>query len=182
MTIIRGSLFSGSSLAVPSGQIDLRPPKIIVGLSLTLLAERDSLPPGVVTLPAILDTGFNRTCEIDEWHLVRWAGLHKEHLETVAKDKVHDGRRYDLCKATLWLHRDPFRGPQAPRTRPPMLLSRSTQIRVMATTGKPNPRLPLLGLNALIENRLQAQIDGDNSRFRLYRSIKSILSSFILNS
>jgi hypothetical protein len=182
MIIIRGPLYRGRFLAVPSGQIDLRPPKIIVGVSLTLLGERGSLPPGVVTLPAILDTGFNRTFEIDEGHLVRWAGIHKEHLETIARDKVHDDRKYDLCKATLWLHRVPFEGPLAPRAIPPMLLARSTQIRVMATTGKPNPRLPLLGLNALIENKLQARIDGENTWFRIDRSIKSILSSFFANS
>ena len=41
----------------------------------------------------------------------------------------------------------------------------------MASIGKPNPRLPLLGLTALIENHLQVAIDGENSRFRVYRSL-----------
>ena len=80
ITILRGRFSHRSEIDVPLGRIDLRPPKIIVGVSLTLVGEGKSFPQRVITLPAILDTGFNRTLEIDEWHLVRWAGLRKEHL------------------------------------------------------------------------------------------------------
>jgi hypothetical protein len=59
------------------------------------------------------------------------------------------------------------------------MLDSATQVRVMATTGKPNPRLPLLGLDTLIQNDLQLRIDGAASRFRIYRSLKSIVSSFL---
>jgi hypothetical protein len=55
----------------------------------------------VITLPAILDTGFNRIFEIDEWHLVRWAGLRKEHLEMADKERFHEGRKYALCTANI---------------------------------------------------------------------------------
>jgi hypothetical protein len=78
ITILRGSFFRNPEIEVPSGRVDLRPPKIIVGLSLTLVGEGDSFPQRVITMPAILDTGFNRTLEIDEWHLVHWAGIHKD--------------------------------------------------------------------------------------------------------
>jgi hypothetical protein len=182
MTIIRSALFRGSYLAVPGGRLDLRPPKIIVGLSVTLPSEDEALPQTAVILPAVLDTGVNRTLEIDEWHLLRWAGIHKEHLGTVAKDKVRDGRKYDLREANVWLHRTPYEGPTAPRTKSPILLEASTQIRVMATVGKPNPRLPLLGLDALIENKLQLRINGANTRFRIYRSIGTIVSSLFNDS
>jgi hypothetical protein len=66
ITILSGSCFRNPEIEVPSGRVDVRPPKIIVGISLTLLGEESSLPQAVVTLPAILDTGFNRTLEIDE--------------------------------------------------------------------------------------------------------------------
>ena len=98
ITILRGSFFRHKEIEVPSGRVDLRPPKIIVGISLTLVGEY-AFPHGAVTLPAILDTGFNRTLEIDEWHLVKWAGLRKEHLKSIAKDRLHEGRKYDLCAA-----------------------------------------------------------------------------------
>jgi len=48
----------------------------------------------------------------------------------------------------------------------------------MAPIGKPNPRLPLLGLTALADNKLQACIDGENSRFRIYKYLKSSLIDF----
>jgi hypothetical protein len=176
ITILRGSFFRNQEIEVPSGRVDLRPPKIIVGISLTLAGEEDSLPPGVVTLPAILDTGFNRILEIDEGHLVRWAGLHKEHLDPIEKDKSHEGRKYDLCRANIWLHRTTYSGPRRPPARSPLLLGKSTHVRVMAPIGKPHPRLSLLGLMALVENNLQVFIDGERSRFRIEKSLRSSLS------
>ena len=176
ITILRGSFCHNQQIEVPSGRVDLRPPKIIVGISLTLLGERDHLPQGVITLPAILDTGFNRILEIDEWHLVKWAGIHKEHLRPIETGKSHEGRKYDLRRANLWLHRTPYKGPRIPRDRLPILLRKSDQVRVMAPIGKPHPRLPLLGLTALIANKLQVRIDGENSRFRIYKSLRSSLS------
>jgi hypothetical protein len=176
ITILRGSFFRDQEIEVPSGRVDLRPPKIIVGISPTLAGEEDSLPQGVVTLPAILDTGFNRILEIDEWHLVKWADLHKEHLDPIETDKSHEGRKYDLCRANLWLHRTPYAGPRTPPARSPILLRRSRHVRVMAPIGKPNPRLPLFGLTALMANNLQVFIDGENSRFRIEKSLRSSLS------
>ena len=176
ITILRGSLFRQNEIDVPFGRVDLRPPKIIVGISLTLVGEEYGFSQDVITLPAILDTGFNRMLEIDEWHLVRWAGLRKEHLELTAKDRFHEGRKYDLYEANIWLHRTPYAGPRTPPARSPLLLEDSRQVRVMAPVGKPNPRLPLLGLTALIANNLQVLIDGENSRFRIERSLRSRLS------
>jgi hypothetical protein len=178
ITIVSGSFCHRKEIEVPSGRIDLRPPKIIVGVSLTLVGEGTSLNQRAIALPAILDTGFNRTFEIDEWHLARWAGLRKEYLNPAAKNNSDDGRKYDLCEARIWLHRTPYEGPQAPRARPPLLLKESRQVRVMASIGKPNPRLPLLGLTALIENQLQVAIDAENSRFRVYRSLGVSLSEW----
>ncbi len=176
-TILRGSFFRNQGIEVPSGRLDLRPPKIIVGISPTLVGE-STLPQGVITLPAILDTGFNRVLEIDEWHLIHWAGLHKEHLVPIETDKSHEGRKYDVCRANLWLHRTPYEGPRTPRVRSPLLLYKSRQVRVMAPMGKPNPRLPLLGLTALMQNHLRVSIDGENARFRVYKSFRLSLSDW----
>ncbi len=178
ITIVHGSLSPRKEIDVLSGRIDLRPPKILVGVSLTLVGEGKSFNQRVITMPAILDTGFNRTFEIDEWHLMRWAGLRKEHLNPAAKNQSDDGRKYDLCEANIWLHRTPYEGPRTPRAQPPLLLERSSQVRVMAPIGKPNPRLPLLGLTALIENHMRVAIDGENSRFRAYKSLGVSLSEW----
>jgi hypothetical protein len=178
ITILHGRFSLRKEIDVPYGRIDLRPPKIIVGVSLTPISEGKSFPQDAITLPVILDTGFNRTLEIDESHLIKWAGLRKEHLVPAADNKSQDGRKYDLCEANIWLHRTPYEGQQTPRARSPLLLERSSQVRVMAPIGKPNPRLPLLGLTALIRNQLQVAIDAENSRFRVYRSLGVSLSEW----
>jgi hypothetical protein len=174
-TILRSPFFRNQVIEVPSGHLDLRPPKIIVGISLTLVGE-STFPQGAVILPSILDTGFNRTFEIDESHLLRWAGLRKDHLKSIEKNRSQDGRKYDLCEAKIWLHRTPYTGPRMPPVRSPLLLAESRQVRVMSSIGKPDPRLPLLGLMALVENHLQLSIDGENPRFRVYKSLRLSLS------
>jgi hypothetical protein len=129
-------------------------------------------------MPAILDTGFDRTLEIDEWHLIRWAGLHKEHLDPTEKAKSQEGRKYDLCRARIWLHRTPYEGLRTSQPRPPLLLEKSTQVRVMAPIGKPHPRLPLLGLTALIANKLKLALDGENSHYRVHKSLRVALAQW----
>jgi hypothetical protein len=178
ITILGGSFCRNQQIEVPSGRVDLRPPKMIVGISLTIPGEEDSLPQRVTTLPEILDTGFNRTLEMDEWHLVHWAWLRKEHLELAEGDRFHEGRKYALCGANIWLHRTAYAGPSTARARAPIRLRSSRQVRVMAPAGKPNPRLPHLGLTALIANNLRVCIDGENSHFRIYRSLRSSLSDW----
>ena len=48
----------------------------------------------------------------------------------------------------------------------------------MTPIGKPDPRLPLLGLMALVENDLQLTIDGGNTRFRIYKSLRLFLTDW----
>ena len=70
ITILRGSFSRTSEIDVPFGRVDLRPPKVIVGDQPdSARGGRCPVPRNVVTLPAVLDTGFNRTLEIDESHL-----------------------------------------------------------------------------------------------------------------
>jgi hypothetical protein len=99
-------------------------------------------------------------------------------LEVAAKDRFHDGRKYALGVANIWLHRTPYAGPRTPPARPPLLLVASRQVRVMAPVGQPNPRLPLLGLMVLVNNKLNLSISGENSHFRIYKSLRLSLSDF----
>src|SRR5262249_8139925 len=102
----------------------------------------------------------------------------KENLVPIEKAKSHEGRKYDLCEARIWLHRTPYIRPRMPRVRSPLLLTKSRQVRVMAPMAKPNPRLPLHGLTALIQNQLRVSIDGENTRFRVYKSLRLSLSDW----
>lgn len=151
-------------------RIDVRPPQMIVGVSVTHQKESQRFPEGAWAFPAILDTGFNRTLEIDERHLKRWTSLDKSYLTPVPprKNRPPDPRYTDYF-ATTWLHRAPYVDPRSDQYGAPFHMSQTGIIRVMnAVDEEPFPRLPLLGLQALASNNLNLKIDGRSGNFRIY--------------
>jgi hypothetical protein len=150
--------------------VEVRRPKIIVGISLT---------PDLITtfsdtslvFPAILDTGCNTGFEIDEQHLELWTGTSKKLFNYIIRHDRPGGRSYVTRSANIWLHLEPYAGPRFVGPRMPFLLMRTDEITVMDRSGgEPYPRFPLLGLQALIDNHLQVMVDGFASRFDIYES------------
>ena len=173
------------SLETSSGWIaDIHPPKLIVGLSLTLDTEL-SFPRGVRAFPAILDTGLNRTLEIDERHLTEWSDYDESWLVAIEggqtlKDKESSVSDYYVSNAHIWLHRTPYENPSKLATKSPVLLKRSLQVRVMAPkTAHPWPPLPLLGLEALTANDLQLCINSKRCEFTISCSLTSFVLDFM---
>ncbi len=151
-------------------KFDIRPPKIIVGLSVTLPAERKFLQ-GVWTFPAALDTGLNRTLEIDERHLEKWAGTRKSYLRIIKTNQQSDNGRYDECAVNIWLHRSPYTNPKSDRYDKPLHLENSGSIRVMhPLADRLKPRLPILGLQALIDTDLDLKVETRRGVFVIWRS------------
>ena len=104
----------------------------------------------VPRLPAILDIGNNHNFAITDAHLLKWAGIHAASLIQL-KSMRERGKKVPLVDAGLWLHTDgePFK------------------IRIhegIAVYDGDWPRLPILGLRALTENKLQIFIYGDTKR------------------
>lgn len=159
------------SLGVPASTVDLRPPQLVVGISLTLPEEED-FPEGVNIFPALIDTAYNRTLEIDEQHLVQWAGFHKDWLISLEKNRHLRGRAYGIFDANIWLHRLPYLKLRRPLARSPRLLE-CHQIRVMEPIGDPSPRLPIVGLDALVTDGLRLSVDGYTGNFRISQSLRS---------
>jgi hypothetical protein len=150
--------------------IDIRPPKIIVGISITVAGER-AFPSGAWTVPAVLDTGLNRALEIDERHLERWAGIKKSYLRVITPKKKLDDRSYETCLANIWLHRSTYTTPKSEDYKDPLLLQKSDTIRVIVpSTPTPWPRLPLVGLQALLDNNLHLKIDSRAGTFVISNS------------
>jgi hypothetical protein len=169
--------------------LDLKSRQIVVGISISDDSEpyfREDLP----IIPAILDTGFNKTFSIHQFFLEQSAHIAKDYL---AVDNPADGSEttyqdhpYDTCYATLWLHRSPF-APNATRTpaRRPLRLGKSNRIFVFKYKQNQNhrnvniddiyPRMPLLGMQALMANKLRHFVDGERSSFRISRSFRSWL-------
>ncbi len=153
-------------------RFDVRPPKIIVGLSVTVQSER-KFPESVWTFPAALDTGFNRVLEIDERHLERWTGVRKAYLNILTRNQESDSGTFDECGANIWLHRSPYKNPRGERDQVPrpLHLEQSSVVRVMHPQGQKHvPRIPLLGLQALIDNNLQLKLDPRRGTFVLSRT------------
>jgi hypothetical protein len=145
-------------------RVNLKADEIIVWVSLSVqkaLDWRTDTP----RFPAILDTAHTHYFSIQEQHLGRWAGLRPEMLRLLGHLR-QAGRRLPLHAANLWLHpnvpgeRDRLLG------RPPQLLEIRRGIAVYPDEAR-FPRLPLLGMRTVRDNRLHVAVDGERQRLTL---------------
>jgi hypothetical protein len=145
-------------------RVQIRAYEIIVWISLRpkgALAWHLDLPP----FPAILDTGHTHNFSIREDHLSRWAGLDTARLRSLGNLR-QQGRLIPLHAANVWLHQNVRRNRDQLLDRPPQLLELPRGIAVHpVATGF--PRLPLLGLRALIANNLHLTLVGDQALVNL---------------
>jgi len=136
-------------------RVPIKPYQIIVWVSLTARPVVE-LPPTAPRLLALLDTGHNHNFSLQDRHLAQWAGLDAA-LPRVGRIR-EGGRDLPLHAANVWLHpnlrgkRDAFSGA------PPLLLPLDQGIAVYPG-GSSFPRLPLLGLRALVRNKLHVALD-----------------------
>ncbi len=147
-----------TSLRFGDRYVTIHANQILVWVSVHLsgvLAPDEKIP----KLPALVDTGNNFGLSVQDRHLREWAGIDPGMLE-VRGDIAIDGKVVTRRTATVWLYpnlpgrHDPSRG------RPPFRLSLRNGIAVYGRDAiPPGPRLPLLGLPALIENDLDFWLD-----------------------
>jgi hypothetical protein len=170
---------------VGSTHITVKSRQIVVGISIAIDSDNEFRPDRPI-IPAILDTGFNQTFAIHQYHLEESAGIPKPALAYSGATKTYLGHDYDRCFASIWLHRAPFQARQATQTSlRPVLLSRSKEIIVYKynkmqqakNIGENDvyPRLPLLGMEALTLNQLRLYVNGKRFSFRISRSFMSWL-------
>ena len=129
--------------------------QIIIWMSITP-ADSDDPPSGLHRFPVILDTGHSFYFAMQEQHLLRWAGFSPGNLPVTGHIR-HRGERVELRKAKLWLHQN----------EPGSTLFTQKCIRLNTIKGvevfsdrNNHPRLPLLGLRALLGNDLYLRVDG----------------------
>jgi len=129
--------------------------QIIVQVSISDVSTWNTRTPSI---PALLDTGLNHNFSIQERHLTRWAGIHSQSLPL--KGVVRDGQRAPSLRfANVWIHRNRT-GMRDLREGEPFLLTTEEGIMIYPDDGSNYPRLPLLGLRAIIKNKLKLVIDG----------------------
>jgi hypothetical protein len=135
-------------VTVGNETVEVKPYQVVLWVSVSL---RDMLvwDPRTARFPALLDPGNNHNFSITEEQLVKWAGIQPNLLEEQRKLQER-GTKVPLRAAALWLHaQEPFR------------LTMAEGIAVYPQHG---PRLPLLGLRALTQNKLRALFFGDRKQ------------------
>jgi hypothetical protein len=109
--------------------------------------------------PALLDTGNNLGFSVQDRHLRDWAGVGPGLLEPLRDIEVN-GQVVRLRKATVWLHPNVPGRQDAAVDRRPFRLEMGKGIAVYAPDADPpGPRLPLLGLPALLDSGLDFWLD-----------------------
>ena len=144
-------------VAVRGERVRVRGFQIIVWVSVTP-DDLTGWEPALPRLPAILDTGHNHDFSIQRRHLLRWAGLSPERLASVGAIRDR-GKRIPLLAADLWLHRNRPDSREPAEDHEPYRLNLPQGIAVYPDADD-FPRLPLLGLRALVQNELRRTIDG----------------------
>jgi hypothetical protein len=145
-------------VAVGSERVRIRPYQIVVWVSLSPMNVL-ALPPHARRLPALLDTGHNHNFSIRGQHLRAWAGIDPASVPLLGRIK-EGTRRVELRSLNVWLHpnvkghRDRF------ADRPPFCVKLPAGVAVYPDEAE-FPPLPLLGLRALVRNKLHLWLDSD---------------------
>lgn len=147
-----------TSLGFNGRNITVRPSQILVWVSVHLsgvLLPEDNIP----GFPALLDTGNNFGFSMQERHLREWAGIAPGLLEAIGGVTIE--RTVVACrKATVWLYPNMSGRQDVASGRLPFELRMPKGIAVYARDQvPPGPRLPLLGLPALLDNDLDCWLD-----------------------
>jgi hypothetical protein len=143
-------------VAVGLERVRVKPYQIVVWVSLTARNVLE-LPPHAPRVPAILDTGHNHYFSIQARHLTRWARTEEAGLPP--RDRIRErGRHPPLRAANVWIHpnrcgeRDAFSDDR------PFLVPLEQGIAIYPGESD-YPRLPLLGLRTLVQNKLHFTMD-----------------------
>jgi hypothetical protein len=132
----------------------------IVWVSLTLKKSL-TWDPATPCFPAILDIGHTHNFSIQDQHLIRWAGVRPDSLRILGQVR-QAGKRLPRCAAHIWLHHNVGGTRDRLEDVPPHRLELPRGIAVYPSGEDDFPRLPLLGMRALLANKLHLIIDGKN--------------------
>jgi hypothetical protein len=142
-------------LEIHGESLTIRPFQIIVEVSISDALTWDARTP---IIPALLDTGNNHNFSIQEHQLSRWAGIQPQGLAFLGT--IREGERTpSLRRAHIWIHRNQS-GARDRRVGRPFLLALEEGIATYPSDGSNYPRIPLLGLRAIIKNNLRLVIEG----------------------
>jgi hypothetical protein len=153
-----------TQVEVAGQRVEVRPYQIILWVSLRTGAAVS--PP----FPAILDIGHSLNFSIREEQLRDWAGIVPSALREIGRTTLNN-RPVFLSRADVGLHRNLKRQRDELLAAPPVTLVLPEGIVIHPRDDLLSPRLPLVGLRALVHNQLKAIIDGRNLLVSIKRGI-----------
>lgn len=134
-------------------QVLVRPFQIIVWVS---ISSGGSLSP---RFPTVLDTAFNLTFAISEDQLRKWGGLDPATLRTIGRTRIN--KQYlELKRADVAVHRNLKGLRDQFSNREPFEIPLREGIAIYPPDNPQCPRLPLLGMRALVRNDITLSVDG----------------------
>lgn len=148
-----------TSVATPPVSVRIKGHQIIAWVGLTPSSRRGMVTPSW-RFPAILDIGSTFTFSIRESQLQQWARIDPTGLRRRGSTR-HRGRLLPIYAAAVWLHRNCPGQRDVLLDKPPFPLELHSGIAVYPNDFPDAPRLPLLGLRALEENRLHLRVDAE---------------------
>ncbi len=151
-----------TQVETPSGPILVRSYQVVawIGLSVRGAISRP--------FPVVLDTGHSHNFSIKEEHLELWAGFRAHEIPTIGHARVHK-QLVELKGAAVVIYLNMPGERDTLREEPPHLLALPGGIAVHRASDPFGPRLPLLGVRALVTNHLRITIDGDRKEVSLDR-------------
>lgn len=146
-----------TEVTVRGERVRARSDQIVLWVSLTNI-QVTTLSPSATPFPVVLDTGHTHSFSIQARHLVNWAGLQPDSLQV--KGAVRDrGQRLNLHAAKVWVH-PTERGSWERLANAPAYPLTATRGIAVYPPGSDFPRLPILGLRAITDNKLVLVVDG----------------------
>ena len=147
-----------TSLRFGDRYVTIRRNQILVWVSVHLARVLDP-EANIPRFPALLDTGNNVGFSIQDRHLREWAGIDPGLLASLGNVTI-DGQVVGRREASVWLYPNIPGRQEVANGRPPFRLEMTKGIAVYAPDADPpGPRLPLLGLPALLDNDLDWWLD-----------------------
>jgi hypothetical protein len=154
---------SAAAVTVAGERVPVRAFQILVWVT---LGAEETLGDDPALFPAILDTGHSHNFSIQEQQLITWARCRPQDLRKRGVILVNR-QQVPLWSAHLWIHRNrPGTSDLLPR---PVRLDLPEGISVYPADASGTPRLPLLGLRALMRNRLKLTVGDMAVSLRQYR-------------
>jgi hypothetical protein len=163
--LLRRMPIDASDVLVRGQRYRIKRPQIIVWMSIDL-RDHKVWDARVTRFPAILDTGNSHSFLIRESQLIEWAGINPSAVREFGSTRV-SGIAIPQRLACLFLHQNVPGNRDVCSESKPFFLSTDNGIAVCSDNHPRAPRLPLLGLRTLIQNKLILTVNGSRSEVSL---------------